>query len=298
MKTGVIIARFQAPYLHEGHKNLIDNVKSKHSKLIVVLGVSPVAGSRKNPYDYPTRERMLKKDYPEVIVLPLSDHPSDDQWSAKLDQMLEMTFPTEEFIVYGSRDSFITHYTGQFPTMELPQHGGYNSTAIRKQYANKVFDSQDFRAGILYAYHQQYTKVCTTVDVAVFRNNKTEILLGRKPNSPAWRFPGGFSDPEDDNFEAAALRELKEECGDLEVGEMQYEMSAKVDDWRYRSEADKIITLLYSCDYVFGRAIAQDDIEEVRWFSVRGIPKMLEENRITIEHIPMVKKLTDKYLIR
>ena len=63
MTTGVIIARFQTPYLHEGHLDLIENVKAKHNRTIIILGVSPITGSRKNPYDYYTREMMIKAQY-------------------------------------------------------------------------------------------------------------------------------------------------------------------------------------------------------------------------------------------
>ncbi len=57
MRTAVIIARFQTPHLHEGHKQLIGMVKENHAKLIILLGVSPIMSSRKNPYDYYTREK-------------------------------------------------------------------------------------------------------------------------------------------------------------------------------------------------------------------------------------------------
>lgn len=40
MKTAVIIARFQTPYLHEGHKQLINQVTENHAKLIILLGDS------------------------------------------------------------------------------------------------------------------------------------------------------------------------------------------------------------------------------------------------------------------
>ncbi len=76
METAVIVARFQTPYLHEGHKQLISQVSAKHSKLIMVLGVSPLSGSRKNPYDYYTREKMIKGDEPDIIILPISDNPN------------------------------------------------------------------------------------------------------------------------------------------------------------------------------------------------------------------------------
>ncbi len=85
MKTGVIIARFQSPYLHPGHMELIQKVGEKHHKLVIVLGVCPIIGSRRNPYDFHTREKMIKAAFPNVIVLPLSDHPSDEKWSKKLE---------------------------------------------------------------------------------------------------------------------------------------------------------------------------------------------------------------------
>lgn len=296
MKTGVIIARFQTPYLHEGHRNLIDNVRSKHNKLIIVLGASPISGSRRNPYDYYTREKMIKKEYPEVVVLPISDHPSDKSWSQNLDMLLASVFPTEQFLLYGSRDSFIPYYSGRFNTSELPVHGDYNATELRKQYADMVFDSRDFRTGILYAYYNQYTKVYPTVDIALFRNNKTELLLGKKAINNKWRFVGGFADPEDANYESAAKRELMEECGELEVSAMTYEGSAKINDWRYRSEVDKIITMLFSADHISGEVAASDDIAELQWFKIADIPSMINAGLVTEEHLELFNLILTKYL--
>jgi bifunctional NMN adenylyltransferase/nudix hydrolase len=296
MKTAVIIARFQTPYLHEGHKELIAQVKQNHAKLIILLGVSPIKGSRKNPYDYYTREKMIKKDYPEVVVLPISDNPSDKIWSENLDNLLKSVFSAEQFCLYGSRDSFIPYYSGKFETVELPEHGDYNATELRKQYADKVFDSNDFRAGILYAYYNQYPKVYPTVDVALFRNNRSEILLGKKAINNKWRFVGGFSDPEDACYEDAAKRELTEECGEMQTTAMQYETSAKINDWRYRSEVDKIITLLFSCDFIEGEPQAQDDIADLAWFKLTDLPLMIKDDSVSEEHVDLFNFITGKYL--
>jgi bifunctional NMN adenylyltransferase/nudix hydrolase len=298
MKTAVIVARFQTPYLHEGHLELISQVKKSHEKLVILLGVSPLPGTRKNPYDYYTREKMIKKDYPEIIVLPVSDNPSDSVWSESMDNLLKSVFPAEQFILYGSRDSFIPHYTGRFETIELPEHGDYNATELRRQYADKVFDSKDFRAGILYAYYNQYTKVYPTVDIAVLKNNKAEILLGKKAIDNKWRLIGGFADPEDSDYESAAKRELTEECGELETTEMQYETSRKINDWRYRNEADKIITLLFSCDYISGTPLAQDDIMEISWFKLADLPEMIAAGKTNPEHNALLTLLVNKYLYK
>ena len=143
---------------------------------------------------------MIKTAHQDVVVLPLSDHPSDHAWSQHLDQLLSSAFPNERFTLYGSRDSFIPYYAGPPPppppprneTVELPEHGDYNATELRQKYADKVFDSRDFRAGILYAYHNQYKKVYPTVDIAVFRQAKSEILLGKKSINNKWRAGGRF----------------------------------------------------------------------------------------------------------
>lgn len=295
MKTAVIIARFQTPYLHEGHQTLISQVKEAHSKLIILLGVSPLVGSRKNPYDYYTREKMIKTAHPDVIVLPISDHPSDVAWSENIDNLLKSVFPAEQFCLYGSRDSFIPYYSGKFETIELPEHGDYNATELRKQYGEKVFDSTDFRAGILYAYYNQYTKVYPTVDIALFRNNRSEILLGKKAINNKWRFIGGFADPEDSDYESAAKRELTEECGEMQTSAMSYETSTKINDWRYRSEADKIITLLFSCDHEAGEPVAQDDIAELQWFALADIPQMITAVAISEEHLGLFNFIINKY---
>ena len=297
MTNGVIIARFQTPYLHEGHVELIRSVQESHNRVIILLGISRVTGTRKNPYDYYTREKLIKAQFPTTIVLPLSDHPSDKAWSDSIDHLLTTTFPGTDFELYGSRDSFIPYYKGNFKTTELDEHGEFNASEIREQYADKVYESKDFRAGILYAVHNQYKKVYPTVDVAVFRNDKQEILLGRKRETTDWRLLGGFVDPEDEGYEQAAARELREEAGALETSEMTYEASRKVDDWRYRNEDDKIITTLYSCDYVFGEAKANDDIVEINWFPVKELGTMIKNQETAPEHAYMLNLLFEKYTI-
>jgi bifunctional NMN adenylyltransferase/nudix hydrolase len=292
---GVIIARFQSPYLHEGHRQLIDSVKARHNKIVLVLGISPVLGSRKNPLDFYTREKMIKKVYPDMVVLPLSDHPLDSKWSQNLDALLINTFPGAQFKLYGSRDSFIPSYSGKLEVIELPETNSQSATIIREQISDKVLDSEEFRVGVIYAYSNTYLKVYPTVDIAVFRNNKAEILLGKKEIDNKWRLPGGFSDPTDESYEGAARRELIEECGAIEVTEMQYEKSFRVNDWRYRSETDKIITSLFSTDFISGEPAGSDDIAEVRWFAMQELPVMIQNLEIAQEHHPQLRLLISKY---
>ncbi|CAN5474780.1 hypothetical protein BH10BAC4_BH10BAC4_12810 [soil metagenome] len=292
---GIIIARFQSPYLHEGHKALVDSVKKSHNKIVIVLGVSPVLSSRKNPLDFHTREKMIKKTFPKVMVLPISDHPLDNKWSQNLDNLLSDSFPGSKFILYGSRNSFIPHYFGKNKVVELQETGEHNATLIRDQISDKVLDSEEFRTGVIYACSNTYLKVYPTVDIAVFKNGKSEILLGKKTIDKKWRLLGGFSDPTDNSYEDAARRELTEECGPIVITDMVYEKSFRVDDWRYRAETDKIITALFSTDYISGEPAGSDDIAEVKWIKLEEVKRLMQENETAEEHYPQLSLLINKY---
>lgn len=291
--TGVIIARFQSPYLHKGHNSLIKFVQNKHQKLVVVLGVNPVGATKNNPYDFYTRERMLRSEYPNITVIPMQDNASDKVWSLKLDELLQTSFPGEDFLLYGSRNCFIEFYSGKFSCKEIPAIKKINATEIRYQLSDQVQNSESFRKGVNYALQNMFDKVYPTVDIAVFKENRQVLLLVRKPNTNEWRLPGGFTDPTDDSYESAAKRELFEECGAIEVGKMGYERSFQIDDWRYRKEKDSIMSTLFSTNYSFGMPKAADDIEECRWVSMR----QLEEKKVhlTKEHQQMIHFLVAKY---
>jgi bifunctional NMN adenylyltransferase/nudix hydrolase len=288
--SAAIIARFQTPYLHEGHHFILNTVKKNHHKIVVILGVSHVKGSTRNPFDFYTRERMIRQSYPEMVVLPLKDCRTDEEWSANLDALLSDHFPAEKFLLYGGRDSFIPFYKGSLSTEVLPESGGYSSTAIREEGADIVLDSADFRYGINYAYHNQYARVNPTVDIAVLKNHEY-ILLGKKKGCDQWRFPGGFVDPADARYEDAASRELNEECGSIVTGDMHYIGSSAIDDWRYRKENHKIISILFGTVWIEGEPIALDDLAFVEWVPLNNLSRMMENEQVVFEHKVLFKML-------
>ncbi|GGH74895.1 bifunctional NMN adenylyltransferase/nudix hydrolase [Filimonas zeae] len=286
--TGVIIARFQTPFLHEGHHYLIESVRALHHRVVIVLGTSPVKGSKRNPFDFYTRERMIKAAYPEIPVLPLRDCASDEVWSHKLDELLDTAFTGEAFILYGSRSSFADAYSGKWATEVLPEKGDFCGTDVREKHSDLVLDSQDFRMGINYACYSRYNTVYPTVDIALFNNNRTRLLLGRKKEETTWRLPGGFADTTDNSYEEAARRELTEECGELVTSVLSYLGSCRVDDWRYRSENDKIMTLLFTGNLLEGEPAANDDLAELAWFEVTELPAMVQQQQINPVHHPLI----------
>jgi bifunctional NMN adenylyltransferase/nudix hydrolase len=284
---GIIVGRFQVHELHEAHIRLVESVLSKHKRVVILLGISPALVTKNNPLDFVARKEMLLQRFPNISVLSIPDNPSDKEWSTELDHRIREACPVGSVLLYGGRDNFIKYYSGHFETAELGGFGAFSGTESRKEVSREVKSSVDFRAGVIFAAYNQYPRVYPTVDIAILKND--QILLGRKPQQEKFRFIGGFTDVTDESYEFAAKREAMEETG-LELDNVKYIGSAKIDDWRYRNEEDKIMTLFFTAEYISGRAEAKDDIAELRWFQ----RSELNEEIFVSEHQPLFHLLMNK----
>lgn len=291
LTVGAIVARFQVPELTEGHVALIDHVRKLHGRVMVLMGCSPTLGSKRNPLDFPVRQKMLQDKYPDLIVLPIHDMGDDYKWSNQLDGIVRGICPMGTVTLYGGRDSFIPHYKGNSKTVELELGFSPSGTDVRNVTANRIRISSDFRAGIIYAYSNVYGRVFSTVDIGCVQDG--QLLLGRKANSDFWCLPGGFVDQADLSKEQTAARELREETGLVtSVHDLKYLCSSHVKDWRYSDpENDGIImTTLYITQKFSSKAVAGDDLQEVRWFTLIDLVKDTF-NQVAPAHVDLVSKI-------
>lgn len=130
---GVIVGRFQVPGLTKAHKNLIDNVIESHKQVVIILGVSPTLGTRKNPMGYTARLHMLQEAYPTALIGYNMDVGSDKLWSKNLDAIIRSLCPIGSVCLYGGRDSFVKAYHGSYPTFELGINDSKEGTKVRDQ---------------------------------------------------------------------------------------------------------------------------------------------------------------------
>lgn len=293
--VGVIIGRFQIHELHAGHKAVIEHVLEKHDRVIIFLGVSPAIHTRNNPLDYTSRKKMLEEEYGDKIehIQPLNNMKFNCQWAKQVDTKIRELYPIGSVVLYGSRKSFIDSYQphGNFDCIELEAEEKISATEVRKLVKNKALRSKEFRAGMIYAANTTHPFPYATIDVAILDGDNSRLLLGRKKYENTFRFIGGFSDIKDECFEQTVKREAYEETN-LEIGDIQYVCSRKVQDWRYRGEVDRgIKTIFFMAKKIFGAETAKDDIEELKWIDVND----LEKTKLVDEHqhlkIELIKKL-------
>jgi bifunctional NMN adenylyltransferase/nudix hydrolase len=269
IKIGVIVGRFQVDELHEGHKVLINYVDKENDELIILVGLSPLMCTFNNPLNFAAVEKMLSEAYPDAIIMYIKDEISDKNWSIKLDKLIEKdTDPSDTVCLYGSRNSFIDHYHGEYKTKELEQTVFTSGTKIRKEIAGSIVNNADFRKGVIWATMHQYTGPATTIDVAILNNDETKVLLGRKPTEDKFRFIGGFA-KSGESFEQTVHREAFEETG-LTLMDLRYIKSIPVADWRYKNEKKKITTLFFKANILNGRPEPGDktDICELIWMDI------------------------------
>jgi len=253
MKTreyGVVIGRFQVPELHEAHKQIIATAKLSHKKYIVLVACTEVKGSDRDPLDYFTRAQMIKYQFPDAIIAPIYDNPSDKLWSQNLDALIIKEAGRKSVLLYSGHNGFEEYYSGRFAVKHIKEIDFYRGTELREISGKVVPSTKEGRCGVIYGITHQYPRAYPTVDIAVI--NKQYVLLGIKKNQVGLRFPGGFVDPIDKSLEVAAKRECYEECGGVETDQYEYICSGIVDDWRYRNRGEKIISSFFKCKYVYG----------------------------------------------
>lgn len=272
MKIGVIIGRFQVSELTQGHQELFSLVQADNDSTLCLLGESALYGLKRNPLPFEVRKWMIEETQPEVMCLPLYDKSSDDVWSMQVDNIIALSFPmATDVTIYGGRDSFLPHYKGRYKTREIETRHSMTGTEARLECKHNYPASELGRHGAIWAREHTFPGVKMAVDIALLNESEDEVLLGRKRGNPLWQFPGGFVDPSDVSLEAAATRELMEETA-AEAIKLQYLGSAKIDDWRLRSEPEYGITTAFfvaSAPKSFEHQIhAQDDLEEVKWFNL------------------------------
>lgn len=131
-KLGVIVGRFQTPYLHEGHKKLIDTAIAENDIVLIMIACKKDRESdERNPYNYNQRKLIISQDYRNMHFGFIKDHESDEYWSNQLDESIER--PNHDITLYHSRDSFKEVYSGKFPLKEVPEVPGVSATQIREK---------------------------------------------------------------------------------------------------------------------------------------------------------------------
>ncbi|GIV79135.1 NUDIX hydrolase [Litorilinea aerophila] len=138
-------------------------------------------------------------------------------------------------------------------------------------------------------YCYEFPRPAVTVDIILFtfKDNQLQVLLIQRNHPPfehMWALPGGFVEMDED-LEAAALRELREETNITDVYLEQLYTFGQPD----RDPRTRVITVAYfallSADQAARLQVrGQSDAREARWWSVYNLPPLAFDHRRIIEY--------------
>jgi 8-oxo-dGTP diphosphatase len=135
-------------------------------------------------------------------------------------------------------------------------------------------------------YTYEYPRPSLTVDCIIFGLDETgrlKVLLIQRAKNPFkdhWALPGGFVDMDED-LEAAALRELKEETGVENVFiEQLFTFGTPSRDPRGRVVSVAYFALVNLAEHQLG---ADTDAQDVRWYALDELPDLAFDHAVILE---------------
>ena len=133
----------------------------------------------------------------------------------------------------------------------------------------------------------KYPRPAVTVDVVLLSGKKEaqEVLLIQRKNEPfgdCWAFPGGFVDKHE-SLKNAAYRELKEETSIDGLDLIQFRAYGDPG----RDPRGDTVSIVYWARVQSSEisATAHDDAKDVRWFSLKSLPKLAFDHQRILEDI-------------
>ncbi|MEN9612199.1 MAG: hypothetical protein RLZZ628_3013 [Bacteroidota bacterium] len=135
-------------------------------------------------------------------------------------------------------------------------------------------------------YTYEYPRPSLTVDCIIFGLDETgrlKVLLIQRAKNPYqdhWALPGGFVDMDED-LEAAALRELKEETGVENIFiEQLYTFGTPGRDPRGRVVSVAYFALVNLAEHQLG---ADTDAQDVRWYALDELPVLAFDHAVILQ---------------
>jgi cytidyltransferase-like protein len=86
--VGYMVGRFNP--LQKGHLALLQHVHDDNDHLVVLVGSATESRTHKNPLTYEERKSLILKNFPQAVLLPMPDMPSDDDWVKMFESTIAM----------------------------------------------------------------------------------------------------------------------------------------------------------------------------------------------------------------
>ena len=124
----------RAQPFHIGHAKLIDAMLQNCAHVTIILGSIQEQGTKRNPFDYATRQKMLQNHYvntsgfERMNIVGLEDIHNSEKWSAYVLDFLGKTFPNlpKPDVYYAGSDYDANWFKGAVAHIEIIDRNDLN----------------------------------------------------------------------------------------------------------------------------------------------------------------------------
>lgn len=137
----LLIGRFQP--LHIGHVKMIVEALKHSDNIIIGIGSAQEANTYKNPLSYEYRKHLIKKVFPDALVIPILDRGlgNNSSWGEYvLATVKEQLGLTPDLIVTGEEERR-TSWFNNIEQLVIPKYYDISATKIRDLLVENKFEN-------------------------------------------------------------------------------------------------------------------------------------------------------------
>lgn len=126
----------------------------------------------------------------------------------------------------------------------------------------------------------RYANRGVSIDAVIMKDDSVLLVQrGVEPDKGLWGTPGGYVEW-DESVEDTVKREVKEETGLTVTNVRLVEVLSKPE-----RHPKQVINILYLVEVDDGQPVADDDVDDVKWFNLNDLPE-----KMALDHEQSVKR--------
>lgn len=242
MKIGVVVGKFQTPYLTEAHQHLFDKAIEENDQLVIFVLDKHIEFTDNNPLPYRIREDMLLQNFwgesnGRISIYPLQEQKYASVLQHNLDStLLSHWSASHEFTLYSGADGVGSFYDG-LCKVEICE---FQSRKKSKQLRSYAFDKEDYEKeiaqGMIHAVGHK-PPLCYNYVVSIVRARDGLITI-KYPDTKYLSFPTIELNSEHNSIIEASFSHITTLVPGASLTQGSHLHSIKVDDWRFRDSED------------------------------------------------------------
>jgi hypothetical protein len=300
---GIIVGKFQVPYLAEHHKKIIEDTARKHRDVLILLLTPEITNTKRSPLGSTYRGDMLKRFWDTIPVADkgkfewavVGEYKDSELFFEAIDKKIAAwathTRPNRTIVFGGNDKEMWKYYSG---LSKLEDVGYYSETksaaAIRNEYAWVEHQkTKDFGYGVIHTVNNLKGRDMI-YGVGLVRDKARDILFVKYDNESKWTLPRvNLWESSKATLEETIRLGICQQFYGIHIKNPTYNKSYRSTDWRFRKIDEEPLYLVFNFDLDALPSSAHTKIRTYKFLNI----SIEELDNYEDEILPLVKDLKE-----